>query len=136
MEVTGPRLHVAGVRTLIPVGLLALPFVALRRSFPAAYLLAAVALTSLGVIVLPMLNNLLPSRLMTLGFQVFDPIDHSSIFYGYKLMTIRVRNIKCVRLVIHCESGAHGEVQTAPIFDEFSTLWIPNRDARIVAMMV
>ena len=89
----GFTLHVAGVRTLIPVGLLALPFVALRRSFPAAYLLAAVALTSLGVIVLPMLNNLLPSRLMTLGF-LFAAI----LLAGYVDTTLSLASHRIIKL--------------------------------------
>ncbi len=64
----GFTLHVAGVRTLIPVAVLALPFVALRRSFPAAYLLAALTLSSLAVIAVPVLDDLLPARLMPLAF--------------------------------------------------------------------
>ena len=73
---------------------------------------------------------------MTLGLEASDPIDHFSIFHGYELMTIRVGNIKRVGLLVHSESGAHGEVQRTPIFNELSGLRIPNRNAGVIAVMV
>src|SRR5204863_9624910 len=53
-----------------------------------------------------------------------------------ELMTIGVGNVERVGLFVHRESGAHREMQAAPVFEEFSGLGVPYRDARIVGVMV
>src|SRR5881628_2897743 len=73
---------------------------------------------------------------MTLSLEASDPVDHFSVFHSYQLMAIRVGDIKRVGLLVHGESGAHREVQRTPVFEKVSGLWIPNRNARVIAVMV
>ena len=64
----GFTLHIAGRTTLVPVALLALLAIPLRRSIPAGFLLGVAALGSLALILMPVIDNILPARLMLQGF--------------------------------------------------------------------
>ncbi len=64
----GFTLHIAGRTTLVPVAIVALFAIPLRRSIPASFLLATAMLGSLALILMPMIDNILPARLMLQGF--------------------------------------------------------------------
>jgi hypothetical protein len=64
----GFTLHIAGRTTLVPVALVALLAIPLRRSIPAGFLLGVAALGSLAMILMPVVDNILPARLMLQGF--------------------------------------------------------------------
>jgi hypothetical protein len=64
----GFTLHIAGRTTLVPAAVVALLAVPLRRSIPAGFLLAVATLGSLAMILMPVIDNILPARLMLQGF--------------------------------------------------------------------
>src|SRR5262245_41475516 len=74
--------------------------------------------------------------LMTLDLKVTDPVDHFPILHDDELVAIRVGDIERIGLFVHRETGAHSEVQAAPVFEKFSGLCIPDGKAGIVGMMI
>jgi hypothetical protein len=64
----GFTLHIGGKTTLVPAAILALLLIPLRRTVPASFLLATAALGSLALILMPVVDNILPARLMLQGF--------------------------------------------------------------------
>ena len=64
----GFTLHIAGRTTLVPAALLALLLIPLRRTIPAGFLLATAGLGSLALLLMPVIDNILPARLMLQGF--------------------------------------------------------------------
>jgi hypothetical protein len=49
-------------------------------------------------------------------------------------VAIRIADVKRI-VVVHRESGTHGEVKAAPLFDELAVL-IPDLNARVIGMPV
>ncbi|TMF54567.1 MAG: hypothetical protein E6I16_15510 [Chloroflexi bacterium] len=64
----GFTLHIAGRTTLVPAAILALLLIPLRRTIPAGFLLATAGLGSLALLLMPVIDNILPARLMLQGF--------------------------------------------------------------------
>lgn len=64
----GLTLHIAGHNTLIPSALLGLPLLWVRKAFRGRLVFFTVLLTSIAVAVVPVLDNLLPARLMLFAF--------------------------------------------------------------------
>jgi len=64
----GFTLHISGRTTLVPAALLALLLIPLRRTVPAGFLLATAGLGSLALLLMPVIDNILPARLMLQGF--------------------------------------------------------------------
>jgi len=64
----GLTLHIAGHDTLIPCAVLALPSLAVRKRFPARFLIYAVLAAGLAIAIVPVADNLLPARLMLFAF--------------------------------------------------------------------
>ena len=64
----GFTLHISGRTTLVPAAILALLLIPLRRTIPAGFLLATAGLGSLALLLMPVIDNILPARLMLQGF--------------------------------------------------------------------
>jgi hypothetical protein len=64
----GLTLHVAGHNTLIPTALLAVPPIWVRKAFRGRLVFFTVVLTSIAIALAPVLDNLLPARLMLFAF--------------------------------------------------------------------